>query len=300
MSQTLDIDLLRSFVAIAEVRTLSRAAERVGRTQSALSQQLRRLEDTVDQPLFQRTGRGVILTHAGERLLAHAQRILRLHDEALADLSGKGLSGTIRFGCPDDYATVFLPPLLRQFSILHPHAQVEVFCAPTPRLRERLGKRVLDLALVSVPDAAVPPAGAGAGHADGAGAADAIIRREPLVWIGYPGLAPSDFDPLPLALSDPDTLDHLAARDALQRAGRAYRIAYASSSLAGLTALVRSGQAFAVITQTAVPPDLSILGADPGLPALPSVAITLQLTKTPPSPLVAAFAEHIRGMLPGL
>ncbi|WP_414440092.1 LysR substrate-binding domain-containing protein [Burkholderia sp. 22PA0106] len=315
MSRTLDIDLLRSFVAIAEVRTLSRAAERVGRTQSALSQQLRRLEDTVDQPLFQRTGRGVVLTHPGERLLAHAQRILRLHDEALADLSGKGLSGTIRFGCPDDYATVFLPPLLRQFSVLHPHAQVEVFCAPTPRLRERLGKRVLDLALVSVPDAAAAraedrggadvgaagagaSAGAAAGHADPDG--DAIIRREPLVWIGYPGLAPADFDPLPLALSDPDTLDHLAARDALQRAGRAYRIAYASSSLAGLTALVRSGQAFAVITQTAVPPDLAILGGDPGLPALPAVAITLKLAKAAPSPLVAAFAEHIRGMLPGL
>lgn len=297
MSQTLDIDLLRSFVAIAEVRTLSRAAERVGRTQSALSQQLRRLEDTVDQALFQRTGRGVVLTHAGERLLAHAQRILRLHDEALADLSGEGLSGTIRFGCPDDYATVFLPPLLRQFSILHPHAQVEVFCAPTPRLRERLRKRVLDLALVSVPDAAAR-ADAGAERAETDG--DAIIRREPLVWIGYPGLAPADFDPLPLALSDPDTLDHLAARDALQRAGRAYRIAYASSSLAGLTALVRSGQAFAVITQTAVPPDLAILGGDPGLPALPAVAITLKLAKAAPSPLVAAFADHIRGMLPAL
>nr|WP_241014930.1 LysR family transcriptional regulator [Burkholderia sp. Ac-20379] len=293
--------MLRSFVAIAEVRTLSRAAERVGRTQSALSQQLRRLEDTVDQPLFQRTGRGVVLTHPGERLLAHAQRILRLHDEALADLSGKGLSGTIRFGCPDDYATVFLPPLLRQFSILHPHAQVEVFCAPTPRLRERLGKRVLDLALVSVPDAAAPPGATAQADADRADPdGDAIIRREPLVWIGYPGLAPADFDPLPLALSDPDTLDHLAARDALQRAGRAYRIAYASSSLAGLTALVRSGQAFAVITQTAVPPDLTILGGDPGLPALPAVAITLKLAKTPPSPLVAAFAEHIRGMLPAL
>lgn len=303
MSQTLDIDLLRSFVAIAEVRTLSRAAERVGRTQSALSQQLRRLEDTVDQSLFQRTGRGVVLTHPGERLLAHAQRILRLHDEALADLSGKGLSGTIRFGCPDDYATVFLPPLLRQFSILHPHAQVEVFCAPTPRLRERLRKRVLDLALVSVPDAAPgdtvqADADAGADRADTDG--DAIIRREPLVWIGYPGLAPADFDPLPLALSDPDTLDHLAARDALQRSGRAYRVAYASSSLAGLTALVRSGQAFAVITQTAVPPDLAILGGDPGLPALPSVAITLKLAKASASPLVAAFADHIRGLLPAL
>ncbi len=293
MSRTLDIDLLRSFVAIAELRALSRAAERVGRTQSALSQQLRRLEDVLDQPLFQRTGRGVLLTPPGERLLAHAQRILRLHDEALADLSGKGLAGTIRFGCPDDYATVFLPPLLRQFAIQHPHAQVDVFCAPTPRLHERLRKRALDLAIVSVPDARPDePAGEAS--------EPAIVRREPLVWIGYPGLAPADFAPLPLALSDPDTLDHLAAREALQRAGRAYRIAYASSSLAGLTALVRSGQAFAVLTQTAVPPDLAILNGDPALPPLPAVGITLRLAREQPTPLVAAFADHIRAVLPAL
>ncbi|MCC8455893.1 hypothetical protein LMJ43_37130, partial [Streptomyces rochei] len=74
-----------------------------------------------------------VLTNPGERLLIHAQRILRVHDEAMADLSGKGLSGTIRFGCPEDYAAVFLPHLLRQFSSQHPHALVEVMCAPTPR-----------------------------------------------------------------------------------------------------------------------------------------------------------------------
>ncbi|WP_246792778.1 LysR family transcriptional regulator [Burkholderia perseverans] len=284
MSLTLDIDLLRTFVVIAEVRTLSRAAERVGRTQSALSQQLKRLEEIVDAPLFQRTGRGVVLTNPGERLLVHAQRLLRLHDEAMADLSGKGLTGTIRFGCPDDYATVFLPALLRQFSIRHPHAQVEVVCAPTPRLHERLGKHALDLALVSVPDAP--------------GADASIIRREALVWVGYPGLDPADFEPLPLALSDADALDHLAACEALRRAGRAFRITCASSSLAGLTALVRSGQAFAVITQTAVPPDLQILGADTTLPPLPAVGITLKLEREQPSPLIAAFAEHIRGSLP--
>lgn len=90
MGLSLEIDLLRSFVVIAEVRALSRAAARVGRTQSALSQQMKRLEEVVDQPLFQRTGRGVVLTHPGERLLVHAQRILRLHDEAMADPVARG------------------------------------------------------------------------------------------------------------------------------------------------------------------------------------------------------------------
>ncbi len=283
MSRSLDIDLLRSFVVVAEVRALSRAASRIGRTQSALSQQMKRLEDIVEQPLFQRTGRGVALTHPGERLLMHAQRILRLHDEAMADLSGTGLSGTIRFGCPDDYAAVFLPALLRQFASPHPHAQVEVVCGPTPRLVEHLARHALDLALISLPHDAPD---------------DDVIRREPLVWVGYPGLDPAHFDPLPLALSDPDTLDHVAACDALQRAGRAYRVAYASSSLAGLTALVRSGQAFAVVTQTAVAGDLHILNGDPALPPLPTVGMTLRFERARPTHLVAAFAEHIRSTLP--
>jgi len=283
LSLSLEIDLLRSFAVIAEVRALSRAASRIGRTQSALSQQMKRLEEIVDQPLFQRTGRGVVLTEPGERLLIHAQRILRLHDEAMADLCGKGLSGSVRFGCPDDYAAVFLPPLLRQFSSQHPHAIVEVVCGPTPRLLEQLKKRAVDLAMISLPE----------GDAN-----DDIIRREQLVWIGYPGMDSVHFDPLPLALSDPDTLDHMAACEALQRAGRAYRIAYASSSLSGLTALVRSGQAFAVLTETAVPPDLCVLNADPGLPPLPTVGISLKFLRERPSLLTAAFAQHIRLTLP--
>ncbi|WP_321947597.1 LysR family transcriptional regulator [Paraburkholderia sp. J10-1] len=287
VSRPLEIDLLRSFAVIAEVRSLSRAAERVGRTQSALSQQIKRLEEIVDQPLFQRTGRGVALTSPGERLLVHAQRILRLHDEAMADLCGTGLSGSIRFGCPDDYAAVFLPSLLRQFSSQHPHALVEVVCVPTPRLLEQLDKRAVDLAMVSLP--------LNAGDTD-----DEIIRREQLVWIGSPELDAAHFDPLPLALSDPDTLDHIAACEALERAGRAYRVAYASSSLAGLTALVRSGQAFAVMTQTAVPPDLAILNGDPALPPLPAVGITIKFGRKRPSLLTAAFAEHIRLTLPML
>ncbi|WP_321960823.1 LysR family transcriptional regulator [Paraburkholderia sp. J7] len=287
VSRPLEIDLLRSFAVIAEVRSLSRAAERVGRTQSALSQQIKRLEEIVDQPLFQRTGRGVALTSPGERLLVHAQRILRLHDEAMADLCGTGLSGSIRFGCPDDYAAVFLPSLLRQFSSQHPHALVEVVCVPTPRLLEQLDKRAVDLAMVSLPLGA-------------SGTDDEIIRREQLVWIGSPELDAAHFDPLPLALSDPDTLDHIAACEALERAGRAYRVAYASSSLAGLTALVRSGQAFAVMTQTAVPPDLAILNGDPALPPLPAVGITIKFARKRPSLLTAAFAEHIRLTLPML
>ncbi|AJC22416.1 LysR family transcriptional regulator [Pandoraea pulmonicola] len=288
MSLFLEIDLLRSFVAIAQAGSLSRAAQRIARTQSALSQQMKRLEAIVDQPLWQRTARGVVLTSSGERLLGHAQRILRAHDEAMADMSGRGLSGTLRFGCPDDYAAAFLPQLLREFAVSHPHARVEVICEPTPRLQERLARHAVDLALVSLPESA---------HED------SIIRREPLVWIGSPSfdVTPAHSgEPLPLALSDPDTLDHIAACSALARVGRAFRIAYASSNLAGLTALARSGQAIAVMTQTAVPADLRILTGDPALPSLPPVGITVKFDRARPCPLSVAFADHIRLTLPTL
>jgi DNA-binding transcriptional LysR family regulator len=285
MPAHLDIDLLRSFAVIAETGVLSRAAERVGRTQAAISMQVKRLEEAIGQPLLIRTGRGVVLTRHGERLLAHAQKILRSHDEAVAELSGENLSGILRFGCPDDYAMAFLPPVLRGFARLHPQVLIEVVCAPTPRLLDRLKNHALDVALISLPDD---------------GPEDQIMRREPLVWVRCKGGDASERAPLQLALSDPDTLDHQAAKASLERAGRSYRVAYASGSLAGLTAVVRSGQAVAVLTQTAVPADLQILPATSGLPPLPGVGIALKVDGRRSSTLLQAFDAHVRSVLPAL
>lgn len=278
----LDLDLLRSFVVVAETGVLSRAAGQVGRTQAAISMQVKRLEDAVGQPLLIRSGRGVTLTLHGERLLAHAQKILRAHDEAVAELSGGGLTGSLRFGVPDDYATVFLPPLLRSFARQHPQVLIEVICGPTPRLLERLKSHALDIAMVSVPEPF--PSGQ-------------VLRREPLVWVGVRGGDAVRRDPLQIALSDPDTLDHIAAKASLDQAGRPYRVAYASGSMAGLTAVVRSGQAVAVLTETAVPPDLQILPVASGLPPLPAVGITLRVSGREPSLLQKTFELHIRSIL---
>jgi DNA-binding transcriptional LysR family regulator len=281
--QDLDLSLLRAFVVIAESGTLSRAAGQLGVTQAAISLQVKRLERAVDQPLLERTWRGVRLTPAGTRLLAHAGRILQYHDEALAELSGKGLTGTIRFGCPDDYAVTFLPHLLRGFARVHPKVHVEVASAHTPRLLERLERKELDLALTSFPEGET-------------GAA--IIRWEPLVWVGAVGSNAAERRPLRLALTDPDTLDHRAARQCLDAIGRPYLVAYASASLVGLTAMVRSGQAIAVLTRTAVTADLRVLSTESGLPELPSVGIGLTVGSRRPSAVVSAFASHVRRLLP--
>ena len=285
MTDALDLDLLRTLVVIAEAGTLTRAAKRLGRTQAAISLQVKRLERIAGHTLLERAWRGVSLTPQGTRLLAHAQRILQYHDEALAELSGKGLSGTIRFGCPDDYAVTFLPHLLRGFARIHPKVHVEVLCAHTPRLHERLERHTLDLAITSFPE--------------GEKSAP-IIRWEPLVWVDAVGSTALQRKPLRLALTDPDTLDHRAARRSLDAVGRAYLVAYASASLAGLTAVVRSGQAIAVLTRTAVTADLRVLSAESGLPALPSVGIGVTMGSKRPSAVVSAFAQHVRRVLPNI
>lgn len=281
----LDISLLRNFAVIAEVGVMSRAAEQIGRTQAALSQQIKKLEAELEQTLMLRSAHGVTLTIHGERLLTHAYRIIRAHDEALAELSGDTLSGSISLGCPDDYSRVFLPPLLREFARLHPQVLVEVICASTPRLLEKLDEHALDIAIISRPESVEPKD---------------LLRREPLVWVGLKGSDAFNMNPLRLALSDVDTLDYIAATSTLKKAGRDFRIAYASGSISGLTAVVRSGQAITVLTQTAVPPDLEIIPAGSGLPELPSVDITVVTSGRISSRLLNSFEDHIRTLLPSL
>lgn len=277
----LEILLLRSFVAVSRSRSISTAARQVGRTQSAISMQMQRLEALVGQPILRRTGAGVALTAAGDRLLSHAERILGAHDEALAAISGTGLQGSISFGCPEDYLTTFFPDLLKGFAAVHSGVEIEVVCAGTVELRKLLQRKRIDLALVSVPKDAE------AGH---------IIRPETFVWVAnHPRPPILDRAILPLALSAPGTLDHEAAIGAMSGAGSAYRIAFASNSLAGLLAVTRSGEAISVITRSAVPQDLYVL--DGLLPALPNIGISLAYASTRPPPIATAFGAFVQSNL---
>lgn len=278
---TLDISLLRSFLAVARGGSISAAAQQVGRTQSAVSMQMRRLETVLGQPVLYRTGSGVELTAAGERLLSHAREILGAHDEALAHIAGHGLQGAISFGCPEDYLTAFFPDLLHSFATQYPEVEIEVVCAPTTELRPLLRRRRVDAALISLP-----------------GDADTIIRREGLVWVGNaPHPAILDNPVVPLALSAPDTLDHRAACTAMDGVGRAYRIAFASNSLSGLLAITRSGQAISVITRSAAPRDLFVL--DGLVPPLPDIGISLAYAAPQPSVIVKTFGSFVESRLAG-
>lgn len=284
MTTRLNIDLLRHFVAIAEAGVLGRAANRVGRTQAALSQQVKRLEAELGQTLMTRSGRGVTLTAHGQRLYQYAQQILRVHDEAVTTLRGESLAGELTLGLPEDYAYAFLPALLRGFSNRHPLVVIKVVCAPTAQLLDRLRARTVDIAIVSEPD----------------NANRSFPAKAQFVWVGMPGSDAHRRDPLLLALTDPDDLNHQAAVAQLSKAGRDYRIAYASGSVAGLISVVRSGQAIAVLTEYAVPSDLVVLPTDSGLPALPAVGITVQTAKDDASPLLRRFEAEVRAILPTL
>jgi DNA-binding transcriptional LysR family regulator len=283
MDPMLDFDLLRTFVFIAETGSLSRAATCVHRTQSAVSMQVRRLEETIGKPLLERSSRGVRLTAPGERMLRQAQKLLRLHDETLSDLTGEDLSGLARFGLADDYAEAFLPPLIGTFAARYPRIGIEVSCSPTPDLRHSLKAGRLDLAVLTL----------------ASNSRERVMRRERLVWVAATNGSTESIEPLPLALSHREAVDRRAALRALKKAGRTHRVAYESGSSAGLIAVVRSGLAIAVLARCSVPKDLRILTDADGLPSLPSVDIVLALGRAI-SPPARRLAEHVSSMLPTL
>ncbi|MBS7555239.1 LysR family transcriptional regulator [Ancylobacter dichloromethanicus] len=279
----LDLALLRSFAIVARTGSISGACLQIGRTQSALSMQMHRLESAIGQPLLHRSGSGVRLTTAGEKLLVHAEALLARHDEILADMVGTGLRGSVSFGCPEDYSAAFLPELLRGFCARHPEVELRMVCAPTLELRPLLHRRQIEMALVSVPD----PAGR------------EVIRPAELVWVANePQPAVLRQASLPLALSAPLTLDYRAACAAMEAVGRRYRVAFASNSLAGLIAIARSGHAISVLTGMAVPADLHVVTA--GVPALPRIGIALEYADPRPSLAVRALGGHIGAVLPTL
>lgn len=261
MPINLDPDLLRTFVAIVDTGGFTPAARQVHRTQSAVSMQMKRLEEGVGRLLFERDGRGVNLTADGDALLIYARRLLRLHDEAVSALTRPEMVGTVCLGTPDDYVDRFLPDILARFAQAYPRVQVEVLCEPSAHLRELLADRHIDLALITC----VP------GRESGE-----ILRHEPVVWATSERHCAHECDPLPLAVFQKGCFFRGWATAALDQVGRAYRIAYSSPSISGIFASVSAGLAVTVLARSVALGHLRILTEQDGFPALPSAMITLQ------------------------
>ena len=278
---SLPTELLRTFAAVAESGSFTRAGRAVNRTQGAVSMQVKRLEELVGRPLLLRGGPSVELTPPGERLLGYARRILELGDEALAVVTAPALSGAVRLGSPEDYATLVLPQALRHFAVAHPQVRVEVRCDPTAALISLLARGELDLALATWPEPR-PDA--------------ELVRREPVVWVAPEGWARSGDDPLPLALFHAGCVYRRWAMEVLDAAGIAYRVMFESPSLSGVLAAVSAGLAVAPVGKGNVPRGARVLGAKDGLPTLPKAAVCLH--RPPPgagrrSPVADALAEQL-------
>lgn len=280
MPGTLDLDQLRSFVAIAELGSFTAAADYVGRTQSAVSIQVRRLEEQVGRPLFARVGRKSSLTGDGERLLTYARQLLALNEETLSAFNETELTGSVRFGLPDEYSDSLLRAILMRFSHTNPRAEVVVTCADTKMLIDFLHKDQLDLALLT--------------H-DRQQCQDAeIVRREQLYWVTSSCNKVQLQDPIPLALGWQDCLWRSQAVAAIASAGRRYRVAYTSYNSSAVGAAVLAGLAVSVLPECALRPGMRVLSEKEGFPALKAVDIAMVRANNRQSPLVDALSEDVR------
>ena len=282
----LDPDVLRSFVLIAEKRSFTEAGVVVGRTQSAISIQIKRLEEILEQRLFRRIRGGQVeLTPHGHFLLPRAREILALNDAVFAAFRAPAITGTVRLGSPDDYAFAYIPSILKRFAETHPAVQVDVVCLPSSALIRAFQEERLDLALVSEGQQFDAPA--------------TRLWRGPLHWITATRYAPHRQKPLPLALSDRGTYDAgdcewaKAAINALEAAGRPYRIAYTSASQIGTHAPVMAGLAVTVSTLSWLPEGLRAVRPEEGLPALPDFGIQMLRARHLRVP-AQALADHIQ------
>jgi len=277
----LDPELLRTFVCIAEEGSFTRAGQRVGRTQSAVSMQLQRLEGQLGQRLISRgKGGAVHLTPHGQFLLERARELLTLNDEIWSSFKTPSVQGTVRLGTPDDYALRYLPQILRRFAESHPSVQVDVLCLPSHELVARLRDGELDLSLIS--EGHEPP-----------GSPAIALWRAPLSWITSTRYAPHRQDPLPLALAAEHCTWRMAATRALDAAGRRYRIAYNSATQIGTHAPVIAGLAVTVSTTSWLPEGLRPLRPEEGLPPLPDFGILLLKGPEARQPVTDALAAYI-------
>lgn len=278
MQPTIDSDLLRTFVTVVELRSLSRAAERLLRNQSTISVQLKRLEEVVGAVLLDRSPRGVRLTHDGEVLLTYAHRILALNDELVARVREPQLVGHVRLGTPEDFATSYLPGVLADFAQSYPLVTLEVTCDLTRHLHERFHAGEFDIVLIKREPQARSRGGV-------------RVWREPLVWVAAQGFTPPRKEALPLVVSPEPCVYRKRATEALDRARRPWRVSYTCASLAGTQAAVRAGLGLTVLPKDMTPDGLVIMEAV-GLPNLHDTEIAL-MTAPPLSKPADRLREHI-------
>jgi DNA-binding transcriptional LysR family regulator len=281
---TFDLDVLRSFVTGIELGSFAKAADRLGRSTSAISTQLQKLEGQAGTPLLRKAGRGLALTEAGETMLAYARRLLDLNDEAATAVHGLELEGWIRLGMQEDFGESLLPEVLGRFARANPKVRIEARVVRNVELIDRVLSGRLDLALAWSPESPTPYR--------------ETVAEVPMCWIGSAdgeiGWSASSGDPVPLASFEAPCLIRSAATEALDRAGLAWRQAFVSPSLSGLWAATAAGLGLTVRTPLGLSPRVRPLtSVATGLPELPKLDLVLHRSEAEPSPAVACLTQIV-------
>ena len=269
--------MLETYATVCLSGSLKSAAEHLHLTQSAVSMQIKRLEDRLGVELFHRTKANVDLSPSGEGLLGYARRILSLNDEAIAHLRERKVEGVVRLGVMDDYGTSIVPSLLASFLAGYPLIHVEMETGLTSSMPARLGE-AYDLVI------AMHPAGRGDGE---------FLCREQAVWATSAEHATEEQDPLPVALYPQGCLFRRWAMEALDRAKRRWRLAFVSHSLAAVESIAAQGLAVTVVKSGTFPSRLRQLSERDGLPPLPAADICLHRAANL-SHASALLADHLR------
>ena len=282
MAAPLDIDQLRTFIAIVDVGSFTRAAEEVNKTQSAVSMQMRRLEERVGKALFEKDGRINRLTGDGERLLAYARKLVRLNNETLAAFDEEALAGTIRLGTPDDYADRYMPDIIARFAKTNPNVELTITCEPSKDLVEKLNRNELDIALVTHNPKVRN---------------SILVRSEPLLWVTSMAHSIHTEVPVPLALGRRDCDWRQLGCAALDSVGHEYSVLFTSWSSTVVASAVLAGLAISILPESALRPGMRILTPADGYPALPPAEIGMIRRPGVATVLMDAITDHIAASL---
>ena len=284
-ARVLDLTVLRTFVVAHDLGGLGQAANRLGRTPSAISLQMNRLQEDIGVPLFRKEGRGLALTEAGHVVLRYARRLLATQDELLDTVRGAALAGAVRIGVSQDFADTVLPPTLSRFAQFFPLVVVELRIDGNAALVEALHEGALDLVLV-------------VGHAEQPSAQ--VVGQLDLEWIAAPGFVAALDQPLPLLLLGPQCVFRRLAIEHLDRAQRRWRLAAVSPSLSGIWASAIGGLGVTLRTRLGVPAALETGRTLLGLPVVPALPVTVHEGHAPSaavSRLREFLVEEVRRVL---
>lgn len=279
MARNLDIDLVRTFIAVADHASMTVAGNARFLTQGAVSQQIKRLEDMLGHQLIERSRRGLKLTRAGEQLLSKSRRLIALNDDIWSEMTTGEITGTVRLGLPYDLVTTCITPVMKDFAAAHPQVEITLTCAASPELVGALAKGELDLAL------AEEPVGASRGE---------TLRIERLVWVGARNGGAHLKTSLPVSMVADTCAFRPAVLAALAQQDRKWRTVFENGNIEATAATVRADLAVTAWLVSTVPADLEILGPDKAPCDLPPFAINLHLPKHAMMAPAAELARHLR------